>query len=434
MVPTARDDGGMEPERQPEGPPDSVRAAGAALRSRRHAEMLFDAVVDLVGDEGWQETENRGATRRLFRRDPDDLTRIVPWPVLELRFGSRNIFVADWMGLGDVVPVEPPPPPPPPKIRGLGPGEIRIVDGPEYIEIAFNEEGAKFETCRSHHAHPLSGLGPALAATRGNPIELLARFVAALVPGRHGPGRALLPVAVPHGVAGVWQFGLHAMRRALFSNVSRGAHWAVADGLTGSAVAFGASCEEALSSWRGALAANPPWPKPREVEEPPEEVPEGAMLIRGPSPDVPMPERVPANVPVAIVNVEAMPASPPSFGSWVALLGARGTTSFAACRRKRNGFTLIGQGVLRAVDLDRIDGEMDRVDEEHAARMREMVGDVPGGDVRGPCRTTIYRVGDGGRLALEASSEGAAWHAGDLDGDVIAHRIVRQRWADGVAR
>src|SRR6185436_18510766 len=116
-----------------------------------------------------------------------------------------------------------------------------------------------------------------------------------------------------------------------------------------------------------------------------------------------------------------------SFGSWVTLLGARGATTFAACRRKRKGFTLIGQGVLRAVDLERIDGEMDRVDEEHEARMREAIASTPGSVTRWPCRTTTYRVGEGS-LAVDSSSEGAAWDAGDLDGDVIANRIVRQRW------
>lgn len=416
-------------ERQPGGPPDSVRAAAAALRSRRHAEMLFNAVVDLMGDAAWQETANGGAIRRLFRRSPVQPTQIVPWPVLELTFGSRNVFVADWMGLGDAVPVEPPAPPPPPKLRGLGPGEIRLVDGDEHIEIAFNEEGAKFETCRSHHAHPLAGLAPALAAAGGNPIELLARFVASLDPSRHGPGRVHLPVAMPHGAAGVWQCGLRALRRALFSDgVNRGADWAVADGLTGSALGFHASREQALSGWRAAVAARSPWPEPRPVEEPPEELPPGTMLLRGPSPDVPMPDRVPGNAPAAVVRLAATPASPPSFGSWVALLGARGATCFAACRRKRTGFTLIGQDVLAAVDLDQVDVEMDRVDGDQEARMHEVIANAPGGAQRWPCRTTIYRVGDDGRLVFDTSSESPAWHAGDLDGDVIAHRIVRQRW------
>jgi hypothetical protein len=239
----------------------------------------------------------------------------------------------------------------------------------------------------------------------------------------------LLPVAMPHGAAGVWQCGLRALRSALFSHgVNRDADWAVADGLTGRALGFHASREEAFVCWRAAVAASSPWPEPQPVEEPPEELPPGAMLIRGPSPDVPMPDRVPGNVPAAVVRLAATPASPPSFGSWVALLGARGATCFAARRRKRQGFTLIGQHLMAAVDLDQIDAEMDRVDGDQEARMQEMLANAPGGAQRWPCRTTTYRVSDKGRLAFDASSEGPAWHAGDLDGDVVAHRIVRQRW------
>jgi len=125
----------MEPERQPDGPPDSVRAAAAALRSRRHAEVLFDAAAAQLGESGWHETENGGAIRRLFRRDPVDPKQIVPWPVLELCIGGRFGVVTDWMPVGDVplAATEPPsPPPPPPKLRGLGPGEIRLVDGVEH--------------------------------------------------------------------------------------------------------------------------------------------------------------------------------------------------------------------------------------------------------------------------------------------------------------
>lgn len=136
----------------------------------------------------------------------------------------------------------------------------------------------------------------------------------------------------------------------------------------------------------------------------------------------------PRNAPAAVVRLAATPASPPSFGSRVALLGAGGATCFGACRRKRNGFTLIGQDALAAVDLDQVDVEMDRVDGDQEARMHEVIANAPAGAQRWPCRTTTYRVGDDGRLAFDTSSESPAWHAGDLDGDVIAHRIVRQRW------
>jgi len=90
---------------------------------------------------------------------------------------------------------------------------------------------------------------------------------------------------------------------------------------------------------------------------------------------------------------------------------------------------LVGQQVLAAVDLERMEAEMDRADELHEARMREAFANRPGGVTRWPCRTTVYRVGDDGKLAFDSGSEGPAWHVGDLDGDVIAQRVVRQRWS-----
>lgn len=422
----------MKPERQPDGPPDSVRAAATTLRSRRHAEMLFDVVAAQLGDAGWQETANGGTIRRLFRRDAVDPTQIVPWPMLELSTGERFGVVTDWMPVGDR-PVEAPAQQsaPPPRLRGPGPGEIRLLDGDEHIEIVYDDEGSKCETCRSHHPHPLAGLAPALAAEGGNPIELVGRFLAALDPRRHGPGRVLMPVALPHGAAGVWRCGLRALRRALFSDSeARGAGWAVADGLTGTALGFGATREEALARWRTAVASRSPWPEPKRVAEPPSDLPPGAMVIRAPSPDVPMPAAVPDNVPAALVPLALAPADPPGFGSWTTLLGAHGATSFAACRRRRKGFTLIGQHVLAAVDPDRLDAEMDRVDEGHEARFREVIARTPGGVERWPCRTTTYHVRDGGRLAFDGSHEGAAWQAGDLDGDEVSRRVVRQRWVE----
>ncbi len=427
MMPT------MEPRRPSDGPPDSVRAAASTLRSRRHAQMLFDAVAALLGDQGGRETANGGTIQRLFRRDLVDSSLIVPWPVLELNIGGRFGVVTDWIAVGDA-PLEPTAPrvAPPPKLRGLGPGEIRLVDGADSIEIVYNDEGAMLETCRSH-AHPLAGLAPALAAEGANPIELLARFMASLDPSRHGPGRVRMPAAMPHGAAGVWCGGLAALRRALFGalfgdSAARGANWAVADGLTGTALGFGATREQAFARWRAAVAVHSPWPDMRPAPELPSDVPPGTMVIRAPSPDVPMPDAVPENVPAVLVPLEGSPAEAPTFGAWTTLLGAHGATSFAACRRKGKGFTLIGQHILPLVDLDQLDGEMDRVDEAHEARFREVVARTPGGIERRPCRTIIYDVRDGGRLAFGGASEGDTWSADGLDGDVIARRVVRQQW------
>jgi len=395
--------------------------------------MLFDAVVASLGDSAVQETANSGAIRRLFRRDPADRTQIVPWPVLELNVGARFDFVTDWMPVGDA-PFDGPAPTraTPPRLRGLGPGEIRLADGAEHIEIVYDDAGAKLETCRSNHPRPLAGLAPALAETGGNPVELLARFLAALDPSRHGPGRVWMPAAMPKGVGGVWRVGLGALRRALFAeSAAAGARWAVADGASGTALGFGATRDAALSQWRAAVAARSPWPEPQPAPELPPDLPPDAMVITGPSSDVAMPAAVNENVPAVLVPLAPAPADTPAFGSWTTLLGAHGDTLFAACRRKRRGFTAIGQHVLGAVDLAQLPVELDRVDAEHEERLREIAARRPEGLARRPCRTTVYQVHAAGRLAFDGSSEDSAWHAGGMDGDVIARRVVRQRWVDG---
>lgn len=305
------------------------------------------------------------------------------------------------------------------------------VDRAEYIEIVYNDEGAKLETCRSHHPCPLAGLAPALAAQSGNPTELLARFIAALDPGRHGPGRVLMPAAMPHGAAGVWGCGLGALRCALFADaIPRGASWGVADGLTGTALGFGATRAQALARWRDAVAQCLPWPEQRPEPEPPADLPPGTMMLRAPSPDIPLPDAVPENVPAAVVPLQPAPTSPPAFGAWTALLGAWGATSFAACRRKGRGFTLIGQNVLAAIDVGALDAEMDRIDEDQDVRFREVIASTPGGIKRWPCRTNTYAVNAEGRLTYDGGSEGPQWRADSLDGDIIARRVVRQRWVN----
>jgi hypothetical protein len=422
----------MKPESQPDGPHDSVRIAAETLRSRRHAEMLFEALSAQLGDAAWLETANDGALRRLFRRDPVDPTQIVPWPVLELNVGSRIGYVTEWTTMdGEPAMAPAPQPAPPPRLRGLGPGEIRLLDGSERIEIYYGDTGSKLETCRSHHRRPLPGLGAALTATDGNPIELLARYLATLDPGRHGEGRVLIPTPMPGGAGDVWQIGLRALRRARFEDAAaRGGGWAVADGLTGTALGFGDTRERALAQWRAAVATRLPWPEPRPEPEPPAELPPGSILLRGPNSDVPMPEPAPEKVPCVIVPLAPFPEDPPGFGSWTPLLGEYGATSFAACRRKRRGFTLVGRDVLAAVDFERLEATLDRLDEVDEERFRAIIAQTPGGVRRYPCRTRIHHVRDDGELVLDSASENPDWHAGALDGDVIARRVVRQRWVD----
>lgn len=395
--------------------------------------MLFDTTVELLGDLACIESLNGGSIQRLFRRDPAAPQQLVPWPLLELGRAGRLGIVSDWFTVGDAPPAPPPPPPAAaPKLRGIGPGEVRLIDGGEHIEIVYGHTGAMAEASRSHQPRPLAGLVPALAAATAHPLEAMAHWLLGVDHGRHGPGRVMMPVPVPGGPLVVWACGLRALRQALFAGtVPRGATWAVADGLTGTTLGFGVSRDEALANWRAAVLAEPPWPVAEPPAEPPPELPEGAILVRGPTSDVAPPEPLPQHVPAAIVPLAPPPATPPPFGSWTTLLGAYGATSFAACKRKRDGFTLIGQAAVLNIDLTELAGTLDRLDAEHEALVDEAYAKHPGPPRRWPVRTTSYTVQPDGRLAWVGSAEQPAWHAGELDGDLVAARVVRQLRVDG---
>ena len=118
-----------------------------------------------------------------------------------------------------------------------------------------------------------------------------------------------------------------------------------------------------------------------------------------------------------------------SFGAATTLTHTAGE-GHAACRRKRRGFTLIGRAVLAAVELERLDAALDRLEEAEEERFRAIIAQTPGGVRRYACRTRSYHVRDDGELVFDSAAEGPEWHAGALDGDVIARRVVRQRWVD----
>lgn len=68
----------------------AVDAMKAHVPTSRHAEMLFEILVDTLGDQGVLWTANEGRLRKLFRRDPLDATLVVPWPVAQLSVGARS--------------------------------------------------------------------------------------------------------------------------------------------------------------------------------------------------------------------------------------------------------------------------------------------------------------------------------------------------------
>lgn len=417
-------------------PIPAIAAVRSALATSRHAELLFDAATALLGAHGHLETAGHGSWRRLFRRDDDDSQWLVPWPLLALRFGGRMSFVSEWMqtGTGEPVPAVPQEQRAP-RLRGLGPAELEIRDGPHQLTVTFGDAGTLLETSRSAELGALGSLLPAAGEAPGSAVERLAQRVAALPIGSRGPARLRLPVPLPSGVQGNWFCARRAMRRALFAGeVPASATWIAADGIAGTAIAQATSREGVLEAWlRQARRAPPQRPVPKRAQ-PPIELPppgearqldDGSVVLAGPpAADVPWPRLAPDDIPVAAVELRPVPAQPPPLGRWLRLLGERGDTVLAALRTDADGCTIVGEDALAAIDLQRLDEGMDAAAAAMAARLPPF--DWPADRPPLTCAVHGFSV-RAGSLLCDETSQCADWDAGGLDGDRLAARVLRVR-------
>lgn len=425
----------------------SVHAIRDAIPTRAHAEMLFGMVADLLGEKAWIETQDGESTRTLFRREAAGSRWIVPWPLLSVTRGGREGPSPVLTAIPGVYEEPTIRPGPAPKIRGLGPGQITLHDGPEHVNVCYGGDGRWFEcSVSSPPRNALAGVVAALAAKTASPTEIVASFVAGIDLGRHGPGRVHLPVALPHGAQGAWNCGLFAIREALFEDrVPAAAPWIAADGWTGRAIAWGETRDAAIDAWRAELARVRPFPeRPQPPAEPlPEPSAEQSfedgqlsfrVTLHGPSSDVPWVAPTLENSPVAVLPIAEMPASLPSLGMWTRLLGAYGTVRSAALRRDRQGFTLVGDRVLDVVPHDGLDARLDAADRDYDARPLPRFERPPGFPEPPPtdCSVRTYRLIDEGtgRAAtpfVASSGRSAGFRASGLDGDRLRWSAVRLR-------
>jgi len=387
----------------------TVEAMQAHVPTSRHAEMLFEILTDLLGDQGVLWTANDGRLRKLFRRDPLDAALEVPWPVAQLSLGGRIGWVSPMFDTrtGEVVPDPEPPPGKASKLRGLGAAQVEVYDGPARISLVFGENG-EFKEASIDDRFPsrLPEIPIALLSKRAPPVELIASCVALFDPGGHGPGRVQMPVAVPGGAEGTWMMGLIAARRALFSgHVPADARYLVADGVSGSAVGFGPTLAAATAMFESQFAVSPPadptrltaWddydddgnllkrgemsgpdePEPWESSEADEpwkparppgmiDFTRGPVRITGPTPDVSLPPITVASIPRAIIPLAASPPFSPPLGRWERTIGARGTTAHVARLVRSGGFLQVGERVLWCVDPRTLDAVLDEIDSRTA--------------------------------------------------------------------
>src|SRR5207247_6344265 len=118
------------------------------------------------------------------------------------------------------------------------------------------------------------------------------------------------------------------------------------------------------------------------------------------------------------------------FDRWVRLIGSLGDPIAALVREDRNGLTLIGEGIVDIVELDRLDEALDRCD----AKEREMVaGPPPWEDPRFVARVASYVCWDlGWQRPMPFALTGSSWMSAPfspevLDGDQARFAVTHVR-------
>jgi len=420
----------------------AVRAIREAVPTRRHAEMLFEMVESALGEGAWVETVNDGAGRTLYRRESGGSALVIPWPLLTVARGGREGPSPLPTGVPGVYEAPPRRPGRAPRLRGLGPGQLDVHDGPHRATVSYGADGRWFECARSADPDALAGVVTALEEETSSPVERVADYLSGLALRRHGPGRAFLPVPLPGGVGGAWRCGLRALRNGLFAgDLPDAPGFVVADGWTGEARAHGATRDVALEAWRAEVARVRPFPE----TPPPDDLPEPSMeqsetedgfvvraTLRGPSSDVPWVEPTVESSVAVVLPVMARLGGAAPIGEWTWLVGVHGTVYPAALRWEPEGFTLIGDLLAADLDPDRLEEWLVEADAAAPGRPARPEEDGAPGRPALETRVRAYRFADEFTEArLDRPAVSTSWSrsfsAGNLDGDRLRWSVVRMR-------
>lgn len=296
-------------------------------------------------------------------------------------------------------------------LPGARTGRLAIYEGDAYIDIRWNARGLFEQWSATRGDHTLGDNGepfhtdpflrppPALPLTlltrddldpQGHSLDELADMIAELKPEMAEKTRVYCPAVQPGMVIGAGMSGLTNLRRAAWDGrVSGEAGWVVIDGWNGTALAEGATFEEATAAWHELVRRVQPLPPVEPPPPPPPEEPfeEGsettekdgvtthrmAMRIEiHPPRYLPWPDPRPENVPAMALPLLPAPEIPESllrigFNRVLRLFGDRGNCAFAFVRDEDRGFTLIGDEAVPALDLPTLDETLDRIDAEARA-------------------------------------------------------------------
>ena len=476
-----------------------VRDANAALRRsvpRTHdAVRLVDAIRELLGARGWLDPYAREGATKIALRDGDwllpgylvtlhlDVDRPPPPPPMEMP-PELQAQVEAAQAASDAYRKRHPEP----DVVPLGPDQrsatLMLREGGAHYRFEYGLRGVRTETSTAGsgdrfsttqdspfrfdpHARPpqLLPLGLLLRPELdpgGHPIEVLAAWIAELdIPGRQRL-RARVPAAVPGGLDGVRGRGLRFLReRAWAEGLPEEAGWLVIDSFNGVALASGATLDEAHEAWLNeveSLQPLPPRPKPVELPEPQEptasasaDEEEGSITIQMqativivPEMEMPWPPARPENTPCLAVPIPALPPTPTrwteaGFTRRVRLLGEHGECGFVLVRDEEEGWTLIGDALLDAVDPRELEPFFLAQDERNRSEHRDHFGHgSPWEQPRYPLKIISARAWDAsvGRWNEGLQSTSYSWTAGlgewgwDVDRRLLAQRVWRVEVAE----
>lgn len=457
----------------------ATRLLATHLPTSRHVAMLFDMLLDHLGELAVVTTEAAGGTRRLYRRESPGSENVTPWPEVVVSLGGQTTFTtrAFRMDGSDELDTEPPAPEAPPsKLRGLGTAELTLYDGEQWIRLRYGDDGRVADRSLNDLVPGrLEGVVAALAARTAQPVELVAAYMASLAPWRHGPGRVRLPVPVPGGVAGTWYVGRLGARRAVFTGrAPASARFVVVDGIAGTALGFGATRDEAIAAFEAEVRRAQPRPS-MEIETPTDDYDDegnliargepilppdpgagarspfggvenvdepsfdvdsgridlGQLVVRGPTPDVAMPPLSIETTPFAIIPLDPSPAAPPPMGTWVRTLGAHGETRHAARIDTPTGFLLVGERAFPYVRPATLYDELDAADASNGFSLEDALAIHPEYAPFKRFSAVSYRWTPAtdrrpAGFTVSRTSQGPVFDPAHLDGDAIAGEIRRQ--------
>lgn len=399
---------------------DALQALQRSIPVSTLAGALAEEVLGRLGDDARLDPYAAPRDRLIKRLDP-----ATGWwsrrSLVELRYGAEQHEAESAWADGPRGPVLPedapegwhwgapywPVDPEPDVLPAYGERALLgLYDGPSWVELRYDDRGvlrregmgvweldpfarlrwpnrpfAVDRRARPPRAGPLGALIDARLDPAGVPVGTLAEML--VDQPIRDPVRIHMPLPCPGGGGGTWWRASRALRARLWADgAPDGAGWAIADGFSGTAIAFGATFAEAERAWRDEVARVRPRPpvEPRvdldddETDVAPAETTDledgrkivtmSARFVLHPVVVIPWPIPLPANVPAAAVPLRTRPPVPDvwaraGFTRFRDLLADDGVHGFALERVDADGHTWVGEGLLDAVDPTGLDGAID---------------------------------------------------------------------------